>query len=206
MNYFTKNRILIWIVIAAFAINISAIVTILYRVNKEKCRTENGTCHHKSHELFKKELNLTPEQEIQFLEIKKASKLEAEPIVMKMKEQRKMLMNVLFEKTPDTLKIKQISNDIEQSQALLLQYTIKHYLDIKKILKNEQQEKLNFLYQDLFGCDRMQMSKKCGDSCYKEGSGSGNGKGDGSGGGKGDGSGGGKRHRHGANSDNNNDF
>ena len=118
---------------------------------------------------------------------------------MKMKEQRKMLMNVLFEKTPDTLKIKQISNDIEQSQALLLQYTIKHYLDLKKILKDEQQEKLNFLYQDLFGCDRMQMDKKCGSNCNKgEASGNGNGKGDGSGGGK--------RHRHGANRDNDNDF
>ncbi|MFZ4741683.1 MAG: Spy/CpxP family protein refolding chaperone [Bacteroidales bacterium] len=199
MNYFTKNRILIWIVIAAFAINISAIITILYHVNKGKCRTENGTCHHKSHEFIKKELNLTPEQEIQFLEIKKASKLEAEPIVMKMKEQRKMLMSVLFDITPDTIKIKQISNDIEQSQALLLQYTIKHYLDLKKILKNEQQEKLNFLYQDLFGCERMQMGKKCGNNCNKA-------EGDGSGNGKGDGSGGGKRHRHGANHDNGNDF
>jgi Spy/CpxP family protein refolding chaperone len=201
MNYFTKNKILIWIVIAAFALNISAIITILYHVNKEKCRTENEACQHKSHKLFKKELNLSPEQEIQFIEIKKTSRLEAEPIVMKMKEQRKMLINVLFDKTPDTLKIKQISNDIEQSQALLLQYTIKHYLELKKILKEEQQEKLNFLYQDLFGCDKMQMGKKCGNSCNKEGSGSGNEKGDGSGGGKGDGSGGGKRHRHGANSD-----
>ncbi len=197
MNYFTKNRILIWIVIAAFAINISAIVTILYHVNKGKCRMENADFRHRKHDVFKKELNLTPEQETQFMEMKKASREAVEPIVMKMKEQRKELMNVLFEKMPDTLKIKQISNEIQQSQTLLLQYTIKHYLDLKKILKIEQQEKLNFLYQDLFGCPKMQMEKKCANSC---------GKGDGSGGGRGDGSGGGKRHRHGKSCEKNNDF
>ena len=202
MNYFTKNRILIWIVLAAFAINISAIVTILYRVNKVKCQAENPDCHHKSQDIFKNELKLTPEQEKEFLEVKNTSKIEAEPIVLKIKEQRKALMVILFEKTPDTLKIKEISNQIQQTQAILLQHTIQHYLNLKKILKGEQQEKLNFLYQDLFGCQRMQMDKKCGSSCGKVDE-SGQGKGDGSGGGKGDGSGGGKRHRHGNTPDNN---
>lgn len=197
MNYFTKNRILIWIVIAAFAINISAIVTILYHVNNGKCRIENADFRHKKHDVFKKDLNLSPEQETQFMEMKKASRAAVEPIVMKMKEQRKNLMNVLFEKTPDTLNIKQISNEIQQSQTLLLQHTIKHYLDLKKILKEDQQEKLNFLYQDLFGCDKMEMGKKCGSSC---------GKGDGSGGRRGDGNGGGKRHRHSEDCEKNNEL
>ncbi len=165
MNYFTKNRILIWVVIAAFAINISAIVTILYHVNKEKCRTENANFHNRPHDIFKKELNLNAEQETQFMEMKKASREEAQPIVIKIKEQRKELMKVLFEKTPDTLKIAQISNEIQQSQSLLLHLTIKHYLELKKILKVDQQEKLNLLYQDLFGCPK-QMGKKCGnDNC-----------------------------------------
>jgi len=197
MNYFTKNRILIWIVIAAFAINISAIATILYRVNKVKCRIENAEDHHRSHDIFKKELNLTPEQETQFMEMKKTSREEARPIVVKMREQRKELMNVLFEKAPDTIKIKLISGEIQQSQAMLLQQTIKHYLDLKKILKADQQEKLNLMYQDLFGCPKMQMEKKCGSECGKE-----NGSGDG----KGDGNGGGNRHRHGKGHDKNDDL
>ena len=196
MNYFTKNRILIWVVIAAFAINISAIATILYRVNKGKFRTEKVDFRHRPHDIFKKELNLTAEQEKQFMEMKKASREEAEPIVIKIKEQRKELMKVLFEKTPDTLKIKQISEEIQQSQAMLLQHTINHYLDLKKILKVDQQEKLNLLYQDLFGCPR-QMDKKCGSDCIKE---------EESIGGKGDGTGGGNRHRHGQGHDKKNDL
>ncbi len=194
MNYFTKNRILIWIVIAAFAINISAIATILYRVNKRKCRIENVNCLHKPHEFLKKELNLTSEQEKRFMEVKKASREEAKPIVMKMREQRKELMQVLFEKTTDTLKIQQITGEIQQLQGLLLQHTITHYLELKKILKDDQQGKLNLLYLDLFGCDKMQVGKKHKINC---------GRGDGSGGGKGDGSGGGKgkNHRHGKDCD-----
>ncbi|MFZ4400643.1 MAG: Spy/CpxP family protein refolding chaperone [Bacteroidales bacterium] len=196
MNYFTKNRILVWIVIAAFAINISAIVTILYHVNKGKAKfkNENSICQHKSHDFFKNELNLNPEQEKQFIEIKETSKKIAEPIVLKMKEKKIALMEALLEKNPDSNKIFQISNEIQLSQALLLQHTIKHYLDLKKILKVDQQEKLNILYQDLFGCPRMQMDKKCGDNCGKH-DGSGEGNGDGSGGGNGEG----KRHRHGGN-------
>jgi len=179
---------LIWIVIAAFAINISAILTIFYHVNKMNFRMENSGFKQKPHELFKNELNLSTEQNAQFKEMKKKSRDAAEPIVLKMKEQRKKLMNVLFEKNPDTVQINQISNEIQQSQALLLKYTIQHYLDLKKILKSEQQQKLNCLYQDLFGCPRMQMDKNCENSC---------GKGDGSGQGTADGNGGGKKHRHG---------
>jgi len=190
MNYFTKNRILIWIVIAAFAINISAIVTILYHANKGKCRLERDGFRHRTHEFFKNELNLSPEQDKQFKDLFTASREEARPMVMKIREQRQGLMKVLFEKSVDSLKVKLISDSILQSQALLMQHTIKHYLDLKKILKAEQQEKLNMLYQDLFGCERMQMDKKCEPGCGKveesagrHRHGQGKGKGDGSGGG-----------------------
>jgi Spy/CpxP family protein refolding chaperone len=194
MNYFTKNRILIWIVIAAFAINISAIVTILYHTNKGKCRMERDGFHNRPHEFFKNELNLSPEQDKQFKELFTASREEARPVVMKIREQRQGLMKVLFEKNVDSLKLKLISDSILQSQALLMQHTIKHYFDLKKILKDEQQEKLNMLYQDLFGCERMQMGKKCEPGCRKgDGSGGGNGNRHGHGHGKGDGSGGGNR-------------
>jgi Spy/CpxP family protein refolding chaperone len=194
MNYFTKNRILIWIVISAFAINISAIVTILYHTNKGKCKMEKEGFHQRSHEFFKNELNLSPEQDKQFQDLFATSRDEAKPIVIKMREQRQSLMKVLFEKSLDTVKLNLISDSILQSQSLLFQHTLKHYLSLKKILKEDQQDKLNLLYQDLFGCERMQMGKKCGRECGNE---EGDKKGSGDGGGKGDGSGGGKRHHGG---------
>jgi Spy/CpxP family protein refolding chaperone len=189
MNYFTKNRILVWLVIAGLAINISAIVTILYRVNKGKCSSEDVACYHKSQKFFKNELNLSTEQEKQFSEMKETSREIAAPLVLKMKEQRKELMNVLFQKEADTIKINEISKEIQQSQSLLLQHTISHYLELKKILRADQHEKLNILYQDLFGCPRMETGKKCGSNC-----------------GKADGSGGGNKHRHRGMQDKNNDL
>jgi hypothetical protein len=123
---------------------------------------------------------------------------------MKIREQRHGLMKVLFEKSLDSLKLKLISDSILQSQALLMQHTIKHYLDLKKILKPEQQEKLNMLYQDLFGCDRMQMDKKC--EPYGCGKADKSEKGHKHGQGRGDGSGGGNRQGNGQSCENNEGF
>ncbi len=194
MDYFSKNKILGWIIIIGLAINIAAITTILYKVYKYKEEPANRYPFHKNpHEFISSELNLSQDQEKKFKEIKKASGEEARELFMKMREQRRNLLNVLVEKNPDTVLINQYVSEIQNSQALILHHTINHYFRLKKVLKEEQYPKLNLLYMDMFGCDRELMGKGFREGCGKENDDNKNNTG-------------GKRHRHGQKKNCNNEF
>lgn len=183
MDYFNKNKILGWLIIIGLAINIAAISTILYKVYYQKEKNEcNKPIHKNPHELLRNELNLSPEQEQKFKEIRESTKEEAKTIFTKMREQRTALYAVLTQKNPDTLKINQYISEIEKSQSLLLHHGIKHYLQLKNVLREDQYQKLNLLFTDMFGCDKGPGCKKPENenSCGEKN----NGKG-------------GNRHRHG---------
>lgn len=191
MDYFSKNKIIGWIIIAGLAINLAAISTILYKVYYQKKEIEREHPMHKNqHGFIRKELNLSNEQDIKFKEIKEISKKEAKAIFIKMREQRKDLLAVLTEKNPDTLKINQIITEIEKSHSMLLQHTVNHYFQLKNILREDQYQKLNLLFMDMFGCEKGPGDSRNGDSCV---------------GGKGD-EPGNKHHKHNNENSCNNEF
>ncbi len=176
MEYFSKNKILGWVIAIGLVINIAAITTILIKVYKEKEKLEcKEPFHRNPHEFIRKELNLNDEQEKKFKEIKDASKAEAKLIFEGMREQRIALLTELSEKNPDSIKVKNYISEIEKSQSKLLHHTVKHYLELKKVLREDQYQNLNLLFMNMFGCD-----KSKGGKCNKE-----------------EGLEGGKRYRHG---------
>lgn len=164
MDYFIKNKILGWVIVIGLVINIAAITTILIKVFKEKERLEYKEPFQKNpHEFIRKELNLSDEQEKKFKEIKNSSKKEAKLIFETIREQRVSLLNELSEKNPDSLKVKNYISEIEISQSKLLHHTINHYLELKKVLREDQYQSLNLLFMNMFGCD-----KNKGGKCGKE--------------------------------------
>ncbi len=162
MDYFIKNKILSWVIVIGLVINIAAITTILIKVFKEKEKLEYKEPFQKNpHEFIRKELNLSKEQEKKFKEIKDLSKSEAKLIFETMREQRTSLLNELSEKNPDSIKVNNYITAIEKSQSRLLHHTVNHYLELKKILREDQYQSLNLLFMNMFGCDKNK-GGKCG--------------------------------------------
>lgn len=162
MDYFSRNKILGWVIAIGLVINIAAITTILIKVYSEKGKTEcNGSIHKNPHDFIRKELNLSKEQEIKFKQIKDASKTEAKLIFEQMRNQRTALLSELAQKNPDSIKVKNYISEIETSQSKLLHHTVKHYLELKKVLREDQYQNLNLLFMNMFGCEKNK-SGKCG--------------------------------------------
>jgi Spy/CpxP family protein refolding chaperone len=157
MNYFSKNKILGWLILIGLIINIVAISTILYKRNSfVRDNYEKDFQPHPSPiEFIKKELNLTEEQAAKFAIIKEESKKEAKVIFDSLRIKRSDLMAILAHDNPDIQSINTISNEIVVLQSKLLQHSIKQYLELKKILTKEQQLKFIEIYKDIFGCENM---------------------------------------------------
>jgi len=160
MNYFSKNKILGWLILIGLIINIVAISTILYKKNSFIKNTEKGLPpRHSPFEFIKNELNLSEDQSKQFKKIKEESKMEAKGIFDSLRVKRNALMSVLSHESPNQQSINSLSNEIVTLQSKLLQHSIKQYLKLKVILTHEQQLKFNEVYKDIFGCDNIRHRK-----------------------------------------------
>lgn len=154
-TYFTKYRILIWLVIILLIINISAITTIFLGVNirdkKEPKPFHRRTEIHRHHDkrFFEKSLNLSEEQHRQFKETKHKFFSEAKKIAGLMHNKRVEFMNELASDSPDTLKLQEIAEEIGKLHAKLKYQTYKHYLEMKNICTKEQEEELTRIFKSM---------------------------------------------------------
>lgn len=157
MNYFSKNKILGWLILVGLIINIVAISTILYKRNSflNNKIEKDLPPQHSPFEFIKKELNLSEEQSEKFKKIKEEMRIEAKVIFDSLKIKRNELMTVLAQEKSDQQSINSLSNEIVALQSKLLHHSINQYLRLKKILSHEQQLKFIEVYKDIFGCDNM---------------------------------------------------
>ncbi len=162
-TYFTRSRILIWLVIILLIINISAVITILYsikarnelRFSAGKFSHDKEFIHHHPGKSFKNCMNLNELQHQQFRTAKHRFFLEAGKLSGQMHEKRIEFINELASDKPDTIKIQEIANEIGSLHAKLKYQTYKHYIEMKSVCTKEQEEKLinlfkSMLYEDPF--------------------------------------------------------
>ena len=154
-TYFSKYRILIWLIIILLIINISAITTIFLGISirdkKDVRPLPHKTEYHRHHKgrFFESSLNLSEEQHQQFKKAKHKFYSEAKKIAGQMHKKRVEFINELASDEPDTIKLQEIANEIGMLHSKLKFQTYKHYLDMKSVCTEEQEEKLIKIFKSM---------------------------------------------------------
>jgi len=151
MNFFQKNRLILWVLIILVVINISALISFFLFTRTQApaacCSPEEQQCVS-----FRDELNLSAKQNIQVSAINKAYTESAEPIAAAIKEARAAILTELEKEIPDTLYLDTLTNQLALLQMKIQKENIKQYGALKRVCTPEQVQRLSTLYRDLYGC------------------------------------------------------
>ena len=154
-----KRKILFFILLFIFVINISSLATMAYY---RYCRHDNKVSLIDSekcaniHQL----LELTSVQNSQVKEKIHILEKKITPIKSKIKENQVLLISLLKEDKPDADKIDEVLNSIGSQQKEIQKMVIENILEWKKVLNPEQEDKfLEIIFQKLTG------SKTCETDC-----------------------------------------
>lgn len=151
----TKKTLLISTIILLIVINISALLTIYYHNKiqtkkvvemkniKEEARIKG------MHRYIKEELKLTDKQFEIFKEISKTNMNSSHEISMKLSEKRFDMMNEIAKVNPNLNTLDSVAKNIGLLHYELKKSTINHFLKLKEICNDDQQENLQKLFMQL---------------------------------------------------------
>jgi Spy/CpxP family protein refolding chaperone len=156
MNKQTKKTLLILLIVVLVAINISALVTIIYNQNRELPpnkpfdnemiqEIESRGMYH----FIKDELKLTDEQFDQFREIHRTNMINSRKIAIELNNKRREMMTEIAKENPNYKKLDATAKDIGELHYNLKLNTINHFLELKEICNEEQQESIQKLFMKL---------------------------------------------------------
>jgi Spy/CpxP family protein refolding chaperone len=151
MNYFDKNRILIWAVVFFLVINVSALATFFVYFSKNgKPIHEPAACQ--SCGQFCRMLDLTEEQSKTVEKIQAGFHVKSDPLIEQIKEVRRMMLLELSKDAPDTSLVNQYADSIGELHKQLQKTAASQFLSLKQVCNPEQCRKLSTMYYDLYGC------------------------------------------------------
>lgn len=159
MNFFSKNRIIFWVLIFLVVINISALVSflVLFSQNTSQGKRQGQRNQRMA---FRNELSLTKAQSGQVDAILAGYKNETEPIASDIKDLRARLLDELSSEKPDTAAVNQYIDKISAYQVLMHKASVNQYLALKRICNPDQCRRLSSLYNELYGCQGKGMKCK----------------------------------------------
>ncbi|MCX6286269.1 MAG: periplasmic heavy metal sensor [Bacteroidetes bacterium] len=155
MNYFSKYRVVFWIMILMVLINISAFTSFFffYRANKANIADTmncSGTCR-----FLNEKLALNAEQTAKVSEINKKFRDQTEPVVAEIKNTRTAMLDELSSVNPDTARLSQYTQKIGELQKSLQKAAIVQFQQLKQICTPDQCVKLSAIYSEVYGCNKM---------------------------------------------------
>lgn len=151
MNSVIKQRLVLWGLISILVLNLSALAGyFIFRPNEpspDECISNPGDGRG-----FMSELNLSGEQQETVARINKKYRQEAEPLALRLREQRNHMLTELEKDSPDTLILEELAGSMSVLQEQIQKINIRQYLDLKKVCTPEQALRLSALYRNLYGC------------------------------------------------------
>jgi len=163
MNFFLRNRVIIWILGGLLIITLSVLASMVYHTwtEPEEVMSQPG-CTSSCQMLFS-ELELNADQQEQMDDILNHFRDSSAALVTELRQSRLALMEELRSDLPDTLHIMQVSEEIGKTQTRMTRLAANQYLHIRSICNPEQRQALSNVYCDLFGCPRV--GKGQGENC-----------------------------------------
>ncbi len=152
MDTKTKKTLLTVTIIVLLMINISALITIFYNKNlrnkafkaEQDLKTEMEIKG--MNRFISEELNLSEEQFSQFQKVNQENMTKTHLIASKLNDKRREMINEIANKNPNLKNLDAIAKEIGELHYDLKRATIHHFLELKDICNEDQQENLNRLF------------------------------------------------------------
>ena len=167
MDKLTKKRFLILVIAVLVIINISALVTIYYNSKIQEKRIEKINLQKERirkigmYRFFRDELNLSEDQFQEFKSINQFYMNNTHDIGLKLKENKLLMMSEIANKNPNIKNLDSIANEIGHLHYELKLNTINHFIELKDICNDQQQEILQKMFmQMIMGKDNNRMRKE----------------------------------------------
>jgi Spy/CpxP family protein refolding chaperone len=168
MNFFQKNKVIIWVLTGLLVVTLSALGTMVYHSWQAPVPpSASKPCGEKCY-LLSEELGLSAEQEQKIGQIQMTCRNIGMTISDSLQVKRSELVTELSKEVPDTIYLRQIAQRIGQLQSRLTNQTIDQYLKISKECSPEQRQKLSSLYFEMMGCCKQGQGKGKRQKCMKE--------------------------------------
>lgn len=150
MNFFSKNRVVFWLLIFLIMVNLTVLITfVVFFSQKEKISEEKAV--EKPEMAFSKELSLTPSQSAIAEGILEDYRKSTEPIRNGIRSYRTELLEELTRENADTVILNRCTDGICLLQKQMQKASVKQYMALKKICNSDQCERLSSLYFELYG-------------------------------------------------------
>jgi len=155
MNFFTKTKFLIAIIIILSAIILSILGTMGYHQFKMERREKKESRERQPGKYIAKQLQLSPEQIKEFDLLREKFHAELEVLIKDSKDISKDIMDEIMSEKPDTTKLKALAEKFGKQQEQQKQLTINHLLEIKGKCTTSQQGYFKRLIKQLENHDRI---------------------------------------------------
>lgn len=159
-----KYRMLIWLVVILFTMNLTTIGSLIYHARKTNSAPSAGTEYKAAEEgnlngsalaaeqgarYFREKLGLTPEQMNAFREDNREYNRKTNWIARDLDVLRVDLVSEMTGPEPDTLRLNGISQAIGEKHEELKNLTVDYYLSMREVCNEDQKEKLNAIFTEM---------------------------------------------------------
>jgi Spy/CpxP family protein refolding chaperone len=151
MDYFSKNKITVWIIVILVLLNLFTLSTIWFNQFRVPERPPRQDVGHRRQGLkvLEHKLNLSDEQIQVFAEIRQRHFEKIRPLQKEIFSCRQELMNELYKSTPDTGRISTLARRIGEKEILRERAIFEHFMEMKSACNPEQKEKFEILLREL---------------------------------------------------------
>ena len=155
MNFFTKNRILIGGALLLTIINLAVLGTIGFNKMAGKSTADEMPSREKHLKMIAKELNLSPNQEEIFKELRQEYAQANHNIRRRIRELHKTSMKELGADTPSKAKLDSIAHAIGMLHVEQQQVTTQHFLKLREVCSPEQYQQLQQIFKRMMSREHM---------------------------------------------------
>jgi Spy/CpxP family protein refolding chaperone len=167
MNFLTKSRLLLWLLVVLVIINVTALASFFFFTRPEPapacCPPGEAQCS-----ALRDELKLSEEQTRLVTVINETYARSAGPVADEIGEARAAILNEMEQENPDTARVDSLINRIALLQIAIQKENIRQYHELRRVCDPEQAQKLSALYRELYGCP---MQKNGSQHRYRHGQG-----------------------------------
>lgn len=139
------------------AINLAILGTIGYRFVQEKQQVDEDVQHSNRFKVVANELNLSPEQEKIFQELRQNHSQQTRQIRAELREHYRFMMSELSSPNPSRSFLDSMANEIAQLHKQQQLATIEHFLEVREICSPEQYQQLHRFFKRMMSRESMQM-------------------------------------------------
>lgn len=160
MNYFSRNRMVFWLLIFLVVVNIAALTTLIVWASSPGLRS--GGFKAGPGMAFRRALSLNPAQSARADNVLNCYRGQVDPMVLQIRDLRMGLFGELNKDQPDTVYLNKTISEITLLQGKMQKAMVSQYLEMKKICDPEQCCRLRSLYSEMYGYGTPGMGKGMG--------------------------------------------